>query len=64
MFGDISAWFYMYFGGIQPDPEHPGFQHFFLRPMPVGDIKWVKAEHRSQLGLIKSSWEKNADSPL
>ena len=61
MFGDISAWFYEYLAGIQPDPEHPGFQHFLLRPQPAGDLKWVKAEHRSPYGLIRSNWKRGDD---
>ncbi|MDP4184008.1 MAG: family 78 glycoside hydrolase catalytic domain [Bacteroidota bacterium] len=61
MFGDISGWFYSYLAGIQIDPASPGFKHFILRPMPAGDLKWVKAEHRSPYGLIRSRWDKNGD---
>ncbi|MCR6720430.1 MAG: hypothetical protein NVV59_09065 [Chitinophagaceae bacterium] len=32
MFGEIGAWFFKALGGIHPDPESPGFKHFYLRP--------------------------------
>ncbi len=56
MFGDISAWFYQYLGGIKPDPDHPGFAHFFIRPHRAEGLDWVKAEHRCPNGKIISSW--------
>ena len=61
MFGDVGAWFYEYLAGIRPDPAQPGFEHFFLHPMPAGDLASVKAEHRSPLGLIRSAWKRQTD---
>lgn len=58
MFGDISAWFYSYLAGIRADAEHPGFKHFVIRPMPVGDLEWVRAEHQSPYGLIRVEWRR------
>jgi len=58
MFGDISAWFYSYLAGIRADPAQPGFKHFFIKPMPVSDLEWVKAEHQSPYGLIRVEWKR------
>ncbi|MHC4123778.1 MAG: glycoside hydrolase family 78 protein [Planctomycetota bacterium] len=58
MYGDISAWFYKTLAGINPDPDKPGFKNIIIRPHPVGDLKWVKAEHESMYGKIASSWQK------
>ncbi|MCX5638028.1 MAG: family 78 glycoside hydrolase catalytic domain, partial [Planctomycetota bacterium] len=61
MLGDISAWFYKYLAGINinPDPlKGTGFKHIVIRPRPVGDITWVRAEHNSMYGPIRSSWRK------
>jgi alpha-L-rhamnosidase len=58
MFGDISAWFYQALAGINIDPEQPAFKHFFIRPQPVGDLKWVRATHESIYGPIAVAWEK------
>ena len=62
MFGDISAWYYQTLGGIRVDPENPGFKHIIFRPHPLGDLKWVEAEHESVHGTVKSHWRKTADS--
>ncbi len=56
MFGDISAWLFKTLGGIMPDLEAPGFQHFRIQPHVVGDLTWVEAEHRSLYGRIGCSW--------
>ena len=62
MFGDISAWYYQTLGGIRVDPEKPGFKHIIFRPYPLGDLKWVRAEHQSVYGTITSAWRKTGDS--
>lgn len=62
MFGDISAWFYNYLAGINPDPAKPGFKHVILKPRPVSDMERVHATHRSRLGLLEVGWEKKGGS--
>jgi len=61
-FGDVSAWFYKYLGGIKPDTEQPGFKHFFLQPYFASDLNWVKSDINTLYGQIKSNWEKSASS--
>ena len=61
MFGHISAWFYQTLGGIMPDPEAPGFKHIIIKPQLLGDTKWVRAEHESMYGTIRSAWEIQGD---
>jgi len=56
MYGDISAWFYKALAGINADPAAPGFKHFFIRPQPVGDLAYAKAEYDSIHGKIASEW--------
>ncbi|MFP4379340.1 MAG: family 78 glycoside hydrolase catalytic domain [Candidatus Sumerlaeia bacterium] len=55
----FADWLYESIGGLKPDPENPGFKHFFIRPKPVGDLTWAKAEYQSIHGLIKSEWRIN-----
>jgi alpha-L-rhamnosidase len=62
MFGDISAWMRQYLAGITPDPENPGFKHFFIRPNPVSGLEWARAGHEAPAGMIVSSWRKSGDS--
>lgn len=60
MFGSISEWFYKALGGINPDPERPGFQRMLIRPQPVGDLEWARTEHRTMYGLVRTAWRKAA----
>jgi alpha-L-rhamnosidase len=64
MFGDISAWFYQYLAGIQPDIGRPGFQHAVIRPMPPADLQWVRAHTETPYGTIRSSWKREGDGTL
>jgi alpha-L-rhamnosidase len=56
--GDLGIWLYENLAGIKPDPERPGFKHIIMQPEPVGDLRYVKASHRSPYGLIGSDWQK------
>ncbi|MBN1560215.1 family 78 glycoside hydrolase catalytic domain [candidate division KSB1 bacterium] len=59
MFGDVSAWFFKNIAGIQPDPEHPGFKHFYLRPFFPGDMQWAAARIESPYGPLRSEWRRD-----
>lgn len=56
LIGDVAIWFYEDLAGIKPDSKRPGFKHIIMRPLPIGDLKFVKASHRSPYGWIKSEW--------
>jgi alpha-L-rhamnosidase len=58
MFGSVSEWFYKALGGIQPAPDAVGFDRIVIRPHPIGDLKWVKADYESVRGKISSEWRK------
>jgi alpha-L-rhamnosidase len=60
--GNLEAWMYQTLGGINYDPEHPGFKHIILRPRPVGDLTFVQSSHRSLYGPIISDWKIEAGS--
>ncbi len=55
--GNFEAWCYQSLGGINYDPQQPGFRHIILKPQWVGDLKWAKASHDSVYGRISSEWE-------
>jgi len=55
--GNFEAWCYQTLGGINYDPEQPGFRHIILKPHPVGDLKWAEASHDSVYGRIASEWK-------
>jgi alpha-L-rhamnosidase len=57
-YGAIGNWMYTRTAGIQQDPEVPGYKKFLIRPVPGGGLSWVRAEHQSMYGLIKSDWKR------
>lgn len=61
MMGQIVEWFYTSLAGIRPDPDNPGFRHFFVEPAPVGDLRWVRCSYRSVYGVIESEWQRDDD---
>jgi alpha-L-rhamnosidase len=56
--GDLGIWLYENLAGIKSDRGQPGFKLILMRPEPVGDLRFVKASHRSLYGLIASEWQK------
>ncbi len=59
MLGHIETWFFEGLGGIQPDPVHPGFSHFFLRPQFPTDLASSNVTHNSPHGQIVSNWKRD-----
>jgi alpha-L-rhamnosidase len=62
MMGSVSAWFHKYLGGINPDPQGPGFKRIVIRPYALGNLTWARAGYNSPYGLISSSWRKENGS--
>lgn len=54
----VGSYFFRWLGGIQPDPEHPGFRHFSIRPTFVAGLDFVRATYRCPSGLIESQWKR------
>ncbi len=60
MFGSVSEWFYRWLGGIQPDPEYPGFKKFRLAPRIPEGLEQVNSSYVSPYGKIVSNWKKES----
>ncbi|MEI6604208.1 MAG: glycoside hydrolase family 78 protein [Verrucomicrobiota bacterium] len=58
MLGHINEWFYHDLAGIQRDPAAVGFKKIIIKPVPVGDLTWVKAHYDSLYGRIVSNWKR------
>ena len=52
-YNGIGIWFYQAVAGIRPDPEQPGYKHFFIDPQPVSGINWVKCTKPTSYGTIR-----------
>ncbi len=57
----VSAYFYRYLAGIQPDPDNPGFKQSVIDPSVVGDLTRVSAFYDTPAGRIRSSWKRTGD---
>ena len=51
-YNGIGIWFYQALAGIRPDPEYPGYKHFFIDPQPCDSITWIKATKPTYFGII------------
>jgi len=60
-YGAIGAWLYAVVGGIDLDPERPGYKHIIMCPRPGGDLTCATAELRSIYGPIRSAWTLDAE---
>jgi alpha-L-rhamnosidase len=58
MMGSVGSWLYKYVAGILPDPQHPGFGQFILRPYVFDGLDHAAATYQSVKGEIRSSWKK------
>jgi alpha-L-rhamnosidase len=54
---DIVGWLFRSLGGINSDPDHPGFQRLILRPRLAAGLRWVKTSFGSLYGPIASEWK-------
>ena len=57
MYGSVIRWFFKALGGINPDPQIPGFKHIIIKPLICGDLTYTKSTYHSIYGEINSNWE-------
>ncbi len=61
-YGAIGQWMYERMAGLAPDPQHPGYKHFFIQPNPAAPITSAAAELETPYGKARSSWKKTEDA--
>lgn len=57
-YGAIGQWLYERVAGLAPDPAHPGYKHFFVRPLVIRQLTWASAKLETPYGNASSRWEK------
>ena len=60
-YGAVCDFLMSYVNGIRIDKEVPGYQHFYIRPIPGGTLTYSEAQYESIHGRISSSWKKDGD---
>ena len=65
-FGAVGQWLMNRCLGIERDEQHPGFQHFYLRPEadPTGQLTFARGHYDSPYGLIESSWQRTENGHI
>jgi len=56
MLGSVGGWFYQALGGINPDPNAPGYRRILIRPQIVRDLASASGTIETVRGLVTSSW--------
>ena len=51
-YNGIGTWFYQALAGIRPDPDQPGYRHFFVDPQRVAGVDWLRASKPTSYGTI------------
>ena len=52
-YNGVGIWFYQALAGLRPDPEHPGYEHFFVDPQPCTAVDWVRVTKPTLYGTIR-----------
>ena len=55
-YGAIGQFMYERIAGLAPDPQSPGYKHFFVRPLVGGPLKSARAELETPYGKAVSGW--------
>lgn len=59
-YGAIGQWLYERVAGLTPDPGHPGYKHFFVRPLMLPELSSARAELETPYGKAGVSWVKKS----
>ncbi len=60
--GDVSAWFYTYPGGIRINPTGRDAFNVNIAPLFLEKLQCVEASHETPAGKIAVSWKRNGDT--
>jgi alpha-L-rhamnosidase len=59
-YGAIGQWLYERIAGLTPDPEQPGYKHFFVRPLVIPELTSARAELETSYGKAGVAWASKA----
>ena len=61
-YGAVGEWMYQTVGGLQPDPENPGYKNILIRPHPDPRLRFARARLVTGYGPAHVAWERNGAS--
>lgn len=60
-YNGVGLWFYQGLGGIVPDRNAPGYEHFTIDPQPASGVDWASVTKETPRGTIAMKWERVDD---
>lgn len=60
-YGSVGEWLYRVVTGLEIDEEHPGYEHFYVRPSIGGGLGFAETTYRSVRGYIRIFWKKDGN---
>ncbi len=57
--GCVGEWMWNNVVGINICDEKPGFKRTIIKPQPIDDLTWAKAEYETNYGKILVDWQMN-----
>ena len=62
-YASVGTYTIKYLGGIQADPENPGFEHIIIKPEMEGEeLSWVNAGMDTIKGRVDVSWDRQENA--
>ncbi len=61
-YGACADWMYSVAGGINTDPEYPGYERAIIAPVPSKQLGTFSARYETAYGEIASSWYYEGDT--
>lgn len=59
--GSVGEWIWRHIAGLNPDEEHPCYEHFVIKPQPGPELTWARSRYDSIRGPILSDWAQTKD---
>jgi alpha-L-rhamnosidase len=61
-FGAVAQWMHEAIAGLRPDPDDPGYHHFFVEPRPGGGLTHASASLMTRYGRASVAWRVEGDA--
>jgi alpha-L-rhamnosidase len=55
-YGAVADWLHCAVAGLRPDPDDPGYHHFFVEPRPGGGLTHASASLKTRYGDASVAW--------
>lgn len=61
LLGCVGEWMWNTLAGVNLCDKEPGFKRVIIKPRPVGDLQWVKAQYDTNYGILAVNWKREGE---